>query len=108
MPTLTVIGGPNGSGKTTLTSYLLQNGRIKTDIVNPDQIAQEELGGYDFHLQAAKLALQRRNDAIAKNIDLAFETTFSGNSEINHILSAKAEGYKLSYISWHYARCLTI
>jgi len=38
MPTLTIIGGPDGSGKTTLTSYLLQNGRIKTDIVIPTKL----------------------------------------------------------------------
>ncbi|MGZ3943820.1 MAG: zeta toxin family protein [Mucilaginibacter sp.] len=95
MPALTVIGGPNGSGKTTLTSYLIQKGRIRTDVINPDQIAQQQLGGYSFHVQAAKIALQRRQEAIDKNADLAFETTFSGNSEINHIQAAKAKGYKL-------------
>jgi len=95
MPSLTVIGGPNGSGKTTLASYLIQKGRIRTLIINPDQIAQEELGGYSFHVKAAKMALQRRQEAIDKNMDIAFETTFSGNSEINHIQAAKTKGYKL-------------
>ncbi|HTI57689.1 zeta toxin family protein [Mucilaginibacter sp.] len=95
MPALTVIGGPNGSGKTTLTKYLIENGRVKTDVINPDQIAHEELGSYALHVKAARMALQRRQKAIDQNTDFTFETTFSGNSEINHIQKAKSKGYSL-------------
>lgn len=95
MPSLIVIGGPNGSGKTTLTSYLIQKGRIKSDVINPDEIALNELGGYEFQFNAARIALNRRKKAIINNSDIAFETTFSGNTEINDILLAKAAGYKL-------------
>lgn len=95
MPALTIIGGPNGSGKTTLTKYLIENGRIKTDVINPDQIAQEELGSYSLHVKAARIALHRRQNAIDQNSDFTFETTFSGNSEINHLQEAKSKGYKL-------------
>jgi predicted ABC-type ATPase len=94
MPLIIVIAGPNGSGKTTLTSYLHHKGRIKTDVINPDEIALNQFGSYTFHIQAAKIALGKRKDAIANNLDLAFETTFSGNSETNELLSAKATGYK--------------
>jgi predicted ABC-type ATPase len=94
MPSLTIIGGPNGSGKTTLTSYLIKKGRIKTSVINPDEIAFKEFGGYGFHIKAAKVALERRKEAIFQNLDFAFETTFSGNSEINEVLSAKTASYK--------------
>jgi predicted ABC-type ATPase len=95
MPLLIVIGGPNGSGKTTLTSYLIQKGRIKTPVINPDEIAFKEFGGYDFHIKVAKVALERRKEAISEKVDFAFETTFSENSEINEILSAKSAGYRV-------------
>jgi len=95
MPTLIVIGGPNGSGKTTLTQNLLQKGRIKSPVINPDEIAYHELGGYEFQFKAAKIALNRRKEYLNKNEDIAFETTFSGNSEINEIKRAKKQGYKV-------------
>ena len=95
MPSLIIIGGPNGSGKTTLTKYVIQKGRIKSPVINPDEIAFNELGGYQFHVGAARIALTRRREAIANGIDIAFETTFSGNSEINEAIAAKAAGYKL-------------
>lgn len=94
MPLLVVIGGPNGSGKTTLTSYLIQRGRIKTTVINPDEIAFKEFGDYDFHVKAARVALGRRKKAIVDKSDFAFETTFSGNSEINEVIAAKSAGYK--------------
>ncbi|WP_374948927.1 zeta toxin family protein [Mucilaginibacter sp.] len=101
MPTIVVIGGPNGSGKTTLTSHLLQRGRIKTDVINPDNIALTDFGGYHFHIKAAKVALENRHTLIKQNADLAFETTFSGNSEIRDIESARSAGYSavLYYIA---------
>ena len=94
MPSLIVIGGPNGSGKTTLTSYLVQKGRIRTEVINPDSIAINELGSYSFQIQAARIALNRRKESIVNHLDLAFETTFSGKSEINEVLAAKKAGYK--------------
>jgi predicted ABC-type ATPase len=96
LPSLIVIGGPNGSGKTTLTRYLVQKGRIRSPIINPDEIAFEELGGSQHHIGAARLALQRRKDAIKLSQDIAFETTFSGQSEINEVKQAKANGYQLT------------
>ncbi|MFB9841927.1 zeta toxin family protein [Mucilaginibacter ginsenosidivorans] len=94
MPSLVVIGGPNGSGKTTLTSYLIQKGTIKSDVINPDEIAYKEFGDYGFHVKAARIALERRKQAVEKKVDFAFETTFSGNSEVNEIIAAKSAGYK--------------
>lgn len=93
MPSLIIIGGPNGSGKTTLTRYLVQEGRIKSPVINPDEIALEEFGGYQHHIGAAKTALERRKTAINQNHDIAFETTFSGQSELNELKKAKLKGY---------------
>jgi len=93
LPSLIIIGGPNGSGKTTLTQYLVQKGRIKSAIINPDEIALNELGSYNHHIGAARIALERRKTAIDQKQDIAFETTFSGQSEINEVKSAKSRGY---------------
>lgn len=38
--------------------------------------------------------MNRRKQAIERNEDFAFETTFSGNSEINEVVAAKSAGYK--------------
>lgn len=94
-PLLIVIGGPNGSGKTTLTSYLLQKNRIKSQIINPDDIAFNELGSYQHQIEAARIALDRRKQALDYKEDLTFECTFSGNSELNAIRVAKQKGYKI-------------
>lgn len=94
MPVLIVIGGPNGSGKTTLSAYLVSKGRIKGSIINPDEIAAK-LGSYSKHIQASKIALAQRKGNIVEGKDIAFETTFSGNSELRDIIDAKNKGYKL-------------
>jgi len=101
MPVLVVIGGPNGSGKTTLTSYLQAKGRIKTSVINPDNIAITHFGSYSHQIEAAKMALDERKAALVNRVDFAFETTFSGNTELRDILKAKALGYKviLYYVS---------
>ncbi|RVU00002.1 zeta toxin family protein [Mucilaginibacter limnophilus] len=95
MPDLIVIAGPNGSGKTTLSTYLINKGKIKGALINPDEIAKQELGSYLFQIKASKLALQRRKEAINKECTFAFETTFSGNTEIRDIQDAKAKGYNV-------------
>ncbi|RKR85640.1 putative ABC-type ATPase [Mucilaginibacter gracilis] len=101
MPLLIIVGGPNGSGKTTLSKYLIQKGRIKSSVINPDDIALTELGGYEYHIGAARIALERRKDAINQNQDIAFETTFSGQSEISEARLAKTNRYEtiLYYIA---------
>jgi predicted ABC-type ATPase len=94
-PLLIVIGGPNGSGKTTLSSKLIERGRIKSKIINPDAIAYDEFGSYRHQIKAAKLALLRRKTALNNREDFAFESTFSGKSEINDIITAKESGYEV-------------
>lgn len=71
MPTLVIVGGPNGSGKTTLTNHLISRGRITTHVINPDNIAKLEFGSYNFHIKAAKVALERREQALNTRLDFA-------------------------------------
>jgi predicted ABC-type ATPase len=101
MPVLVIVGGPNGSGKTTLTNHLIARGRIKTHVINPDDIAKVELGSFNFQVKAARIALERRREALINANDFAFETTFSGKSEISNCLTAKAAGFQtvLYYIT---------
>jgi predicted ABC-type ATPase len=94
-PLLVVVGGPNGSGKTTLASYLLEKKRITTAIINPDEIAFKEFGSYKHQISAARTALNRRKAALKNHESIAFESTFSGNSEIGDIKEAKKLGYKV-------------
>jgi len=48
-PTLCVVAGPNGSGKTTTTIQLLNNEWAADSLyINPDNIAQEMFGDWNF------------------------------------------------------------
>ena len=97
-PLLIIIGGPNGAGKTTLTNYLIQRGRLNTDItpiINPDNIALT-LTIYnqtEKEFQAARIALDQRSAYLQAKQSFAIETTFSGNSEISLLKQAKEAGY---------------
>ena len=59
-PKLIVIAGPNGSGKTSLTSQILKHEWIEDCVyINPDNIAEEQFGGWnDFEavLKAAEFS----------------------------------------------------
>lgn len=47
-PTLIVVAGPNGSGKTSVTTQILKHEWIEGCVyINPDSIAQEELGDWN-------------------------------------------------------------
>jgi len=97
-PLLIIIGGPNGAGKTTLTNYLIQRGRLNTDItpiVNPDNIALTLTinNQTEKEFQAARIALDQRSTYLQAKQSFAIETTFSGNSEISLLKQAKEAGY---------------
>ncbi len=96
-PVLIVIAGPNGSGKTSITSQILKHEWIEDCMyINPDNIAQDELGDWnnqEIVLQAAKIATQRREDCIDKNKSLIFETVLSAFDKIDFLKIAKDKGY---------------
>jgi predicted ABC-type ATPase len=96
-PKLIVIAGPNGSGKTSITSQILKHEWVKNCVyINPDDIAQNELGDWNSPiavLEAAKIATERRENCIAKKESLVFETVFSASDKLDFLQRAKDEGY---------------
>ena len=96
-PVLIVIAGPNGSGKTSITTQILKHEWIKGCVyINPDTIAQEELGDWnnpEMVLKAVKIAEERRLNCIEKKESLIFETVFSASDKIDFLELAKNNGY---------------
>ena len=96
-PSLVVIAGPNGSGKTTLTRRVLQHEwTAGHQYINADEIAEQELGGWnavEAIRQAARLADERREACLAARRDFAYETVFSTPERVSFIARAKSAGY---------------
>lgn len=96
-PTLIVIAGPNGSGKTSITTQILKHEWIKGCVyINPDAIAQDELGDWnnsEMVLKAAQIAEERRLNCIKNKESLIFETVFSASDKIDFLELAKNSGY---------------
>lgn len=96
-PTLIVVAGPNGSGKTSVTTQILKHEWIEGCVyINPDIIAQEELGDWnniENVIRAAKIAEERRLTCIKNNENLIFETVFSAFDKIDFLEYAKNKGY---------------
>ncbi len=96
-PVLIIIAGPNGSGKTSVTSQILKHEWTSNSIyINPDEIAQQELGDWNSPqktLKAAKIATDRRYECLQKKQNLIFETVFSSPEKIEFINIAKEKGY---------------
>ena len=96
-PTLCVIAGPNGSGKTTTTEQLLANEWGADSLyINPDNIAQNEFGGWnnsDAVLKAAKRATELRYQCIEDRRDFVFETVFSSPEKLEFLSKAHEAGF---------------
>ena len=88
-PKLIVIAGPNGSGKTSLTSQILKHEWIDSCVyINPDNIAEEQFGGWnnlESVLKAAEFAAKLREECISKKQSLIFETVLSASDKIDFI-----------------------
>lgn len=96
-PKLLVIAGPNGSGKTSITSQILKHEWVQgCSYINPDNIAQDELGDWNSPeavLKAAQIATERREHCLLNKESLIFETVFSANDKIDFLERAKKAGY---------------
>ena len=96
-PELVIIAGPNGSGKTTTTKELLLHAWTgKCLSINPDDIAQNEFGGWDSpeaSLKAAQKAERLREECLEQKRGLFFETVFSAPDKVEFVRRAKEQGY---------------
>jgi predicted ABC-type ATPase len=96
-PELVVIAGPNGSGKTTTTRDLLLHTWTRNCLyINPDDIAQNEFGGWDSpeaSLKAARKAQLLREECLDQRRGLVFETVFSAPDKVEFVRNAKHRGY---------------
>jgi predicted ABC-type ATPase len=96
-PRLLVVAGPNGAGKTTITERGLAHEWFHgCEYVNPDAIAQDELGDWNDPatvLRAAQLATERRETCLRERRSLAFETVFSAVDKPAFVRQALALGY---------------
>lgn len=100
-PFVILIAGPNGSGKTSLTRQILShNWALDAEYINPDEIAQKELGNWNDPskiLIAAELAENRRNTAVQERRNFVFETVFSAPDKISFLLSCLEKGYFIRF-----------
>jgi predicted ABC-type ATPase len=96
-PKLIVIAGPNGSGKTSLTSQILKHEWINDCVyINPDNIAQEQFGGWnnlEAILKAAQFANDLRENCLKNKQSLIFETVLSVSDKIDFVEKAIDNGY---------------
>ncbi len=96
-PRLLVVAGPNGAGKTTVTEAgLAHQWFTGCEYVNPDLIAQRELGDWNDPkavLEAARIAAERREACLREGRSLAFETVFSAPDKVDFVHRGIAAGF---------------
>lgn len=96
-PRLLIVAGPNGAGKTTVTEAGLAHQWFEgCEYVNPDLIAQQELGDWNDPqavLKAAQLATERREACLVTGRSLAFETVFSSPDKVDFVRRGIAAGF---------------
>jgi predicted ABC-type ATPase len=98
-PRLILVAGANGSGKSTLTKRWYNRGKERFGLLlDPDAIAKEinpiqpQLAG----IQAARVTLQRIQNALQTQTDLVIETTLSDSHRHIHLIEqATAEHYRI-------------
>jgi predicted ABC-type ATPase len=96
-PVLLAIAGPNGAGKTTVTSRLrAERWSEGVEYINPDEVARDRFGDWnspDAILKAAEWTKQRREELLALEAGIAFETVMSTDEKIDFLARAKDAGY---------------
>ena len=96
-PKLLIVAGPNGSGKTSVTDKILKHKWIEgCEYINPDNIAKDVFGDWnspDAVMKAVRYAANAREECIANEQSLIFETVLSAPDKISFIQRAKQKGY---------------
>lgn len=86
-PEVTVFAGPNGSGKSTITELLRPPHAV---YINADEI-KRVLDCED--IEAAQIALKRREECIKGRRDFCFETVLSTDRNLKLLIQAKNAGF---------------
>jgi predicted ABC-type ATPase len=86
LPEIIVFAGPNGSGKSTITKMA----KIIEPYINADDIKRTN---YCSDLEAAQLAEEMREQAIAEGRSFTFETVMSTDRNLKLLKKAKEKGY---------------
>lgn len=101
-PRMIVFSGPNGSGKSTITDAFKLDQKFPGVYINADYIARTELGHIpdvtQRNLDAAKLAEQRRKDALANGKPFAFETVMSTPGKLALLQEAKSKDFQVELV----------
>ncbi len=96
-PVLIVVAGPNGAGKTTVTRRLRQdNWSEGVEYLNPDEVAQDRFGDWnspDAVRAAVEWTAARREELLASQASIAFETVLSAPDKLEFISRARSAGY---------------
>ena len=96
-PILIVIAGPNGTGKTSITKKILYHEWVENCVyINPDNIAQEKFGDWNSReavIKAANFSQALREECLAHQKSMIFETVLSGDDKVDFIKRAKKKGF---------------
>lgn len=97
MKTYTIIGGVNGTGKSSLTGVLKTQTTDLGVIIDVDKITAQ--AGVTS-LEGGKLALERLEDCLKKDVSFTQETTLAGYRTETTASRAKEQGYfvRLYYV----------
>ncbi len=96
MKCYTIIGGVNGTGKSSLTGVLKTQTTELGAIIDVDRITAE--AGVNA-VKGGRMALERIEDCLAKNVSFTQETTLSGHKTEDTAARAKQQGY---YVRLYY------
>jgi len=96
-PRLLLVAGPNGAGKTTVTERGLAHEWFSgCEYINPDFIARDQFGDWNSQsavIQAANFASELRENCLASQRSVAFESVFSAPDKVDFVRRAKAAGF---------------
>lgn len=101
IPAVIIFAGPNGSGKSTITEAVVGDPeQFSGEYINADDIArslQDQISDYrERNLRAARIAEQRRLQALLEGRNFAFGTVMSTPEKVAFMTQAKALGYRVS------------
>ena len=97
-PILTIVAGVNGAGKSTYMNQLKENSNIL--IHNPDSIRKKETKKNPGigNLSIGRAIIKDRNQKLSLKQNMAWETTLSGATMIDHIKKAKKDGFQVNLV----------